>query len=243
MSNPYSISDISQLARQQMKLYQSSTASIRNYFETSYKLTSNYNQIIKGSMIVSKRVNEMHRAVSKSVISAYIKEVSGPAASVAKLTDAMKPLLKNGNLATMSAANKILNEISINPVSSYNSLLKSLEAPSTPSFDLPNYGSRNKSHDIKNNNQDSGSETEGDNSFNVAKNVIKEYTYSIKKYYAERYDPETAINFFVNLMQFIVFLSFVVGVSSDTRAGIEVSSALCGCIKWALEYDQKHRNN
>lgn len=243
MSNPYSVSDISQLARQQMKLYQSSTASIRDYLEASYKLTSNYRQMIKDSVIVANQMSEIDKTLRKSAISAYIKEVSGAAASVANLTNAMKPLFKSGDLATMSAANKILNEININPVNSYNSLLKSLEAPDTPSLDLPNYGSGNESHDIKSNNQDSGSEAKSDDSFNAAKNVIKKYTYSIKKYYAERYDPETAINFFIDLMQFIVFLSFLVSVSSDTRAGIEVSSALCGCVKWALEYDQKHRNN
>ena len=110
MSNPYSVSDISQLARQQMKLYQSSTASIRDYLEASYKLTSNYRQMIKDSVIVANQMSEIDKTLRKSAISAYIKEVSGAAASVAKLTEAMKPLLSSGDLKLIATANNIKNK-------------------------------------------------------------------------------------------------------------------------------------
>lgn len=160
-----------------------------------------------------------------------------------ELRKTMKPLLDNNDLKLKSTVNAILNELTKNPVSSYNSFQEAIQAPVTPTFNQSDYSLGKKSQTIKNNNQASGSKTEVNDSFNTAKSIIKEHTNSVKENYAKCYDPERAIDFFINLMQFVYFFSFFIGLNSDAKTAIDMSSALCSCIEWAISYDKKHRNN
>lgn len=226
MSNPYSISDISQLARQQMKLYQSSTASIRNYFETSYKLTSNYNQIIKGSMIVSKRVNEMHRAVSKSVVSAYIKEVSGPASSVAKLTEAMKPLLSSGNLKLIATANNIKNKIEVDPVAAYSSFQKALNQEVTPNLKSLDKEVRNQIKQVEQKNKDTQTTRNSDRRIIDAEAAIKQLKNPEEVKETREKNSEFSIKYFELIFQIITLILFASGCITDDKTFTQISYLL-----------------
>ncbi|WP_418292338.1 hypothetical protein [Limosilactobacillus vaginalis] len=159
-----------------------------------------------------------------------------------ELRKSMKPLLDNNDLKLKSTVNTILNEITKNPVTSYNSFQEAIQAPVTPTLNQPDYSLRKESQTVKNNNQASSFKTKVDDSFNTAKSVVKKYSDSIKENNAKCYDPKRAINFFVNLMQFVSFFSFFISLNSDTKTAIDMASSLCGCIKWAISYDEEHRN-
>ena len=226
MSNPYSISDISQLARQQMKLYQSSTASVRNYFETSYKLTSNYNQIIKGSMIVSKRVNEMHRAVSKSVVSAYIKEVSGTAFSTVNLTDAMKPLFKSGDFKLMATANSIKNKIEVNPVAAYSSFQKALNQGVTPNLKSLDKEVRNQIKQVEQENTDTQTSGNSDRRIIDTEAAIKQLKNPEEVKKTREKNSEFSIKYFELIFQIITLILFASGCITDDKTFTQISYLL-----------------
>lgn len=168
-------------------------------------------------------------------------EVSQSANIGERLFESMKPFLDSNDLKLKATVNSILNEVTVNPVNAFNSFQEAIQAPDTPTFNHPNHTFGEESQTIEDDNQNGDSKAETDDSFNAAKNVIKEYTDSVKKDYAKSYDSERVINFFVDLMQFVAFISFIIGLNSGTETSIEISEALCGCIKWAINYDKRHR--
>ena len=168
-------------------------------------------------------------------------EVSQSANIGEKLFESMKPFLDSNDLKLKATVNSIFNDVTDNPANAFNSFQKAIQAPIAPTFNHPNHTFGEESQTIENDNQIGDSKTETDDSFNAAKNVIKEYTDSVKKDYAKSYDSERVIKFFVDLMQFVAFISFIIGINGDTETSIEISEALCGCIKWAINYDKRHR--
>lgn len=190
------------------------------------------------SSSIAKQISKTTRQLHYNIPIAQVNQARGLSE---ELHQAMKLLLDSNDLKLKATVNTIFNELTANPINAYQSFQKAIQAPVTPTFNHPDYNVREETQTVENNNQESNSNTETDDSFNTAKSIIKKYTNSIKENYAKSYDPERVINFFINLMQFVTFLSFFVGLNSDTKTGIEMSEALCGCIKWAISYDKSHR--
>ena len=226
MSNPYSVSDISQLARQQMKLYQSSTASIRDYLEASYKLTSNYRQMIKDSVIVANQMSEIDKTLRKSAISAYIKEVSGAAASVAKLTEAMKPLLSSGDLKLIATANNIKNKIEVDPVAAYSSFQKALNQQSAPRLKQLDQEVRNQIEQIKHENDERYNRSDPDDRKMDTEAIIKELQNPGNVYKTSDKDVKFSIEYFVLIFQLLALILYSSGYIANNKTFTELTYIL-----------------
>ena len=226
MSNPYSVSDISQLARQQMKLYQSSTASIRDYLEASYKLTSNYRQMIKDSVIVANQMSEIDKTLRKSAISAYIKEVSGAAASVAKLTEAMKPLLSSGDLKLIATANNIKNKIEVDPVAAYSSFQKALNQQSAPRLKQLDQEVRNQIEQIKHENDERYNRSDPDDRKMDTEAIIKELQNPGNVDKTRDKDVKFSIEYFVLIFQLLALILYSSGYIANNKTFTELTYIL-----------------
>lgn len=225
MSNPYSVSDISQLAKQQMEVYRS-IAPARDYLETSFKLVNNYSQAIKDSMIVANQMSEFDKTLRKSAISAYIKEVSGAAASVANLTDAMKPLLSSGDLKLIATANNIKNKIEINPVAAYSSLQKALNQGVTPNLKSLDKEIRNQIKQVKQENKDTQTSGDSDRRIIDAEAAIKQLKNPEEVKETREKNSEFSIKYFELIFQIITLILFASGCITDDKAFTQISYLL-----------------
>lgn len=225
MSNPYSIPDISQLAKQQMEVYRS-IAPVRDYLEASYKLTSNYRQMIKDSVIVANQMSEIDKILRKSAISAYIKEVSGAAASVANLTDTMKPLLSSGDLKLIATANNIKNKIEVNPVAAYSSLQKALNQGVTPNLKSLDKEVRNQIKQVEQENKDTQTTRNSDRRIIDAEAAIKQLKNPEEVKETREKNSEFSIKYFELIFQIITLILFASGCITDDKTFTQISYLL-----------------
>ncbi len=225
MSNPYSIPDISQLAKQQMEVYRS-IAPVRDYLEASYKLTSNYRQMIKDSVIVANQMSEIDKTLCKSAISAYIKEVSGAAASVANLTDTMKPLLSSGDLKLIATANNIKNKIEVNPVAAYSSLQKALNQGVTPNLKSLDKEVRNQIKQVEQENKDTQTTRNSDRRIIDAEAAIKQLKNPEEVKETREKNSEFSIKYFELIFQIITLILFASGCITDDKTFTQISYLL-----------------
>ncbi|VTX56063.1 hypothetical protein [Limosilactobacillus oris] len=262
MSNPYDVPDISMLMRAQMATYRSITDSTKIFWHVSKTMkeafkgaqqAQKYSETLRKSMIAvpsAKELGYLSNAMNLSSNTGIAEQLkvtynitSSTASLGSSLREAMKPFFDSHDLKMTSTANNIFNKINNNPTEAYNSLQESLNAPINPIPNNVNELPRDNSQAIHTADNHGSVVTEVNNSFYAAKEIIKKYTDSVKEYYANSADPETALNFFVGLMQFIFFFSFFVNINADTKNAIDISEALCGCIEWALSYGHKHHND
>lgn len=224
MSNPYSVSDISQLAKQQMKLYQSSTASIRNYFETSYKLTSNFQ--IKNSAIIANQIIKRNEAFRRSAISSYIKEVSGTTFSAANLKNTMKPLFKSGDFKLMATANSIKNKIEVNPVAAYSSFQKALNQGVTPNLKSLDKEVRNQIKQVEKEDKDAQTSGNSDRRIIDTEAAIKQLKNPEEVKETREKNSEFSIKYFELIFQIITLILFASGCITDDKTFTQISYLL-----------------
>lgn len=225
MSNPYSISDISQLAKQQMEVYRS-IAPVRDYLEASYKVTRNYRQMIKDSVIDANQMSEIGKVLRKSAISAYIKEVSGAAASVANLTNTMKPLLSSGDLKLIATANNIKNKIEVNPVAAYSSLQKALNQGVTPNLKSLDKEVRNQIKQVEQENKDAQTSGNSDRRIIDTEAAIKQLKNPEEVKKTREKNSEFSIKYFELIFQIITLILFASGCITDDKTFTQISYLL-----------------
>ncbi len=204
------------------------TTPVNKLLDQQAKLMSQYADFVKSTGVYNKSINKPTTFSSSTL---------GIATNMAKLTKTMSPFLQSQRIDIASQTNKILQEISKNPVDSFSKFVERANDSSKPENQSASDKPRENPQRTQKSDKTSTSETYIDNSINI---TINNYQNSIDENARKHPDIQISLEYFQYLFNFIYLIFLIVGMNSGTEKAMEIISIALSQIIQTLEFKKKN---